>query len=152
MMVNTCPAMNRRGLIGLFAGVALPLLAVSAHDPGKGQGKSPARGRAANSRKSPMPVFTTADRDTIFLYVRENEGFIPPAARQLPPGLAKNLRRGKPLPPGWVKKIVPFPVELERRLPPLPAGYRRVVADRWAFVIAEATNSVLDVIDLIKHP
>ena len=25
----------------------------------------------------------------------------------LPPGLAKNLRRGKPLPPGWQKKLVP---------------------------------------------
>jgi len=83
--------------------------------------------------------------------VNDNRGFVAPEARRLPPGLAKNLRRGKPLPPGWARKIAPFPIALEQRLPPLQAGYRRVVVDRWAFVIAEATNTILDVVDLINH-
>lgn len=31
----------------------------------------------------------------------------PSGTTHLPPGLAKNLKRGKPLPPGWQKKLVP---------------------------------------------
>jgi hypothetical protein len=47
--------------------------------------------------------------------------------RDLPPGLQKKVARGGQLPPGWQKKVAPFPVELERRLPRLPAGHQRGV-------------------------
>ena len=51
-----------------------------------------------------------------------------PRYRNLPPGLQKKMARGGQLPPGWQKKFEPFPVELERQLPPLPDGYRRGVS------------------------
>src|SRR5512147_875171 len=57
-----------------------------------------------------------------------------PRYRNLPPGLQKKMARGGQLPPGWRKKFEPFPVELERRLPPLPAGYRRGVIDGHAVI------------------
>src|SRR5262245_859922 len=42
--------------------------------------------------------------------------------RALPPGIEKKLYRTGRLPPGWEKKVQPFPVVLERRLPPVCAG------------------------------
>ncbi len=72
-------------------------------------------------------------------------------AGDLPPGLQKQLRRNGALPPGLQKKLVPFPVDLERRLSPVPAGCRRVTAGTWALLVADATNTVLDVIDLTRR-
>ncbi|MEZ5402105.1 MAG: hypothetical protein R2729_20700 [Bryobacteraceae bacterium] len=109
------------------------------------------KGGKGGKKKQGGASFAAAEVTVILDYVRANPDMVPPAARQLPPGLAKNLRRGKPLPPGWQKKMGAFPPPLEGRLPPLPGGYRRVIVDRWALVIAEATNTVLDVIDLIKN-
>lgn len=63
--------------------------------------------------------------------------------RNLPPGLAKKVARGGSLPPGWQKKWQPFPVVLERRLPPLPAGYERGVFEGHA-VISRA-GTIIDV-------
>ena len=40
----------------------------------------------------------------------------------LPPGLEKQLLRNGTVPPGLQKRLEPLPVELERRLPPLPPG------------------------------
>lgn len=77
-------------------------------------------------------------------------GLPPGLARKesLPPGLAKQLRRKGTLPPGLQKKVVGFPVDLDARLSPLPPGYRRVVVDRWAMIIATATNVIWDIIEL----
>lgn len=141
---------SRRSLLGVI-GVSLlaPLTAVAL---GQGKGKGKGSGKGPVNKGGGQFAFSSAETTIIFGYVGENPGFVTREARRLPPGLAKNLQRGKPLPPGWAKKISPFPVVLDRRLPPLPAGYRRVVVDRWAFVIAEATNTVMDVIDLIRNP
>ena len=80
--------------------------------------------------------------------------------KSLPPGLAKNLARGKPLPPGWQKKIAKGEIlshELYRqgayipnsRYPyygRLPAGTRTMqIADR-IFRIINDTREVLEVI------
>jgi len=54
--------------------------------------------------------------------------------RNLPRGLQKKLARTGTLPPGWQKKMEPFPAELERRLPPLPAGHHRGVFDGHAVI------------------
>ena len=60
-----------------------------------------------------------------------------PAAR-----LAKKLRRGGSLPPGWQKKIQPVPVVVEQRLAPVPSGYRRGIID-GAFVVYEPNRGVI---------
>lgn len=67
-----------------------------------------------------------------------------PRYRNLPPGLAKKYARTGQLPPGWQKKMEPFPAELERRCAPLPTGYRRGVIDAHA-VIYNERGAIIDV-------
>ena len=43
-----------------------------------------------------------------------------PKYRDLPPGLRKKYQRTGQLPPGWQKKMQPFPAALERDCAPLP--------------------------------
>ncbi len=47
--------------------------------------------------------------------------------------------------PGWQKKFEPFPVEVERRLPALPDGYRRGVIDGHGVIFNTRTNVIIDV-------
>ena len=61
------------------------------------------KGRFDGNQKKGKIRFENRDRERIVRYFsgyRNHE-------HGLPPGLAKNLRRGKPLPPGWQKKISP---------------------------------------------
>ena len=67
-----------------------------------------------------------------------------PRYRNLPPGLAKKYARTGQLPPGWQKKVEPFPADLERRCAPLPTGYRRGVIDAHA-VIYNDRGAIIDV-------
>ncbi|MBI3471214.1 MAG: hypothetical protein HY013_07645 [Candidatus Solibacter usitatus] len=87
-------------------------------------------------------VFSSGDARAIHEYYRA----YPPS---LPPGLRKKLARGGSLPPGWQKKIVPLPVELERRLVPLGCGdCRRGYVDGHAVIYSPRTMVVLDVLAL----
>lgn len=67
-----------------------------------------------------------------------------PKYRKLPPGLQKQYQRTGQLPPGWQKKMEPFPPTLERDCAPLPAGYRRGVFDAHA-VIYNSHGTIVDV-------
>ena len=62
----------------------------------------------------------------------------------LPPGIRKNLARGKPLPPGIAKKMVPGP--MLARLPVHPGYEWRVVGDDLV-LIALSTAIVTSVIN-----
>ncbi|WP_313698060.1 anti-virulence regulator CigR family protein [Achromobacter sp.] len=62
---------------------------------------------------------------------------------QLPPGIRKNLARGKPLPPGIAKKMVPGP--MLARLPAYP-GYEWRIAGSDLVLVAIATAVVADVL------
>ena len=64
--------------------------------------------------------------------------------QNLPPGLRKKLARTGQLPPGWQKKMEAFPVDLERRLPPLPEGYKRGVIDAHAVIYLPGTGVTID--------
>lgn len=64
--------------------------------------------------------------------------------RGLPPGIAKNLERGKPLPPGIAKRHVP-PEQL-RRLPAAREGFEYVVVAGKVVLIETATRVVHDVL------
>ncbi|MGY6273603.1 anti-virulence regulator CigR family protein [Achromobacter denitrificans] len=61
----------------------------------------------------------------------------------LPPGIRKNLARGKPLPPGIAKKMVPGP--MLARLPVYP-GYEWRVAGSDLILVAVASAIVADVL------
>lgn len=136
-----------RCLLTILALLALAL-APAAAAPGKGKGKSKSK-----------HAFKSGEVQIIMEYYGGccdggREGLPPGLAKRggdLPPGLEKQLRRNGRLPPGLEKKVEPFPVELAHRLPPPPYGCRRVVYDRWAMLIQDATNVVLDIIDLRRR-
>jgi hypothetical protein len=95
-------------------------------------------------------VFTNTDRVAIQHWVRAQpaNGLPPGLQKGLPPGLQKQLQRKGTLPPGLQKKITPFPVVLVQQLPPPPPGYDYIFLDGRALIIARATQTILDVIDL----
>ena len=68
-----------------------------------------------------------------------------PRYRNLPPGLRKKYARTGQLPPGWQKKMEPFPVVVERELVVLPSGYRRGVIDGNAVIYNPHTHVIVDV-------
>lgn len=61
----------------------------------------------------------------------------------LPPGIRKNLARGKPLPPGIAKKVVPG--VMLARLPQYP-GYEWRIAGSDLILVAMATAVVADIL------
>lgn len=63
---------------------------------------------------------------------------------QLPPGIAKNLGRGKPLPPGIAKQMLPN--DLIDRLPRVTEGYERVVLDGKVLLVDIATQVIHDIL------
>ena len=99
--------------------------------------------------------FADKDRSSIIDYFtgyRDNEN-------GLPPGLAKNVARGKPLPPGWQKKIEPgYRIEddLWSGFTPVPDGWfpgiRREPDTRFYFHgdrvirVYEPRREILDVV------
>jgi len=62
----------------------------------------------------------------------------------LPPGIAKNLERGKPLPPGTAKRYLP--AGLRQALGPPQDGYERLVMASKILLVEVATQLVVDVI------
>jgi hypothetical protein len=74
--------------------------------------------------------------------IREYYG---PRYRSLPPGLQKKYRRTGQLPPGWQKRMEPFPLVVERQLAVLPAGYQRGVIDGHAVIYNPRTQVIFDI-------
>ncbi len=74
--------------------------------------------------------------------IREYYG---PRYRNLPPGLQKKYRRTGQLPPGWRKKMEPFPMSVERQLAILPGGYERGVIDGHAVIYNPRTQVIFDI-------
>jgi Ni/Co efflux regulator RcnB len=68
----------------------------------------------------------------------------------LPPGISKNLARGKPLPPGIAKRYLP--TDLNLLLPPPPRGFERVIVDGKMLLVEIATRVVHDILtNVILH-
>lgn len=65
--------------------------------------------------------------------------------KSLPPGIAKNLQRGKPLPPGIAKQVLP--AGLIKVLPPAPRGFERIVVDGKVLLVEVATQVIHDVLE-----
>jgi len=127
--------MTSLALIGVFmAGTVL-----AADSPGKDKGKKHGRETADPATRVNAHVVFGPDDVVI---VRE---YYAPRYRNLPPGLQKKIARGGQLPPGWQKKLEPFPVAIERRLAPLPTGYRRGVIDSHAVIYNPRTNVIVDI-------
>ena len=65
--------------------------------------------------------------------------------KSLPPGIAKNLQRGKSLPPGIAKQALPS--RLVQLLPAAPRGYERVVVAGKILLVEIATQVIHDVLE-----
>jgi len=96
-----------------------------------------------------VDIFVGKDREVIQHYFHSHAESLPPGLAKrggnLPPGLEKQLRRKGHLPPGLEKKLTLFPVELERRLPPLKPGLVRGVIEGRAVIMNAGTSVILDV-------
>ena len=68
----------------------------------------------------------------------------------LPPGIAKNLQRGKQLPPGIAKQYLPQ--GLQEVLPAAPFGYERIIVDGKVLLVEIATRVIHDTLtDVVLH-
>ena len=65
--------------------------------------------------------------------------------KSLPPGIARNLGRGKPLPPGIAKQVLP--TGLLNQLPPAPRGFERLIVDGKVLLVEIATQVIHDVLE-----
>jgi len=103
----------------------------------------------ASSAQAAVDIFTVRDRDLIRNHFVNYSGSLPPGLAKrggdLPPGLEKQLRRNGHLPPGLEKKVNPFPVELERKLPPLRPGLFRGFIEGNAVIVDRKTSAILDI-------
>ena len=121
----------------LAAVLALPTPAFAGNKGKKMSGKPTVEAPASDAVTI---LITATERSIILGYVSEHSGALP--AQPLPPGIAKNLARGKPLPPGIAKRYLPS--ELVAQLPPRP-GYEWVVAGTDVVLMA-ATGLVVDIL------
>lgn len=124
--------------------------------PGKGNKKpKPEKAEKAKNNRKPNQ-FSDKEREQIAAIFRGKDG-----SHQLPPGLAMNLKRGKPLPPGWQKKLntgsvldrgildglTPISYDLIPGLKPV-AETQLYYHDNRIVRVANATREILDVITL----
>jgi hypothetical protein len=138
--------------IGLLA---CSLTAVPAVSQGKGKGHNKKEqdgddeGRG-NGKKRAKHEFDGQDREVITNYYSSRNSNLPPGLAKrggnLPPGLEKQLERNGTLPPGLQKRMQPCPVELERQLPPLEAGYSRGVIGAHVVIYNRNTNVIVDIL------
>jgi hypothetical protein len=92
--------------------------------------------------------FSTDEVRLIRAYYEQHHGSSKPGKKKgrrgLPPGIARNLARGKPLPPGIAKQVLPG--DLIGRLPPVHGGYERIIVDGKVLLVEIATQVVRDVL------
>lgn len=105
------------------------------------------KGKAAKPGKGP-DVVVAIDRDGHSRIVREfvTRDAVPPGLTRreaLPPGLSEQLRETGSLPPGLEKHLVPVPVTLIARLPPVPAYYNRYFAGRDLIIIDTRNDRIV---------
>lgn len=134
-------------------------LAVAQGNSGKGNGKNKQAQQqetAASDRGGAKIIFSVQDRDIIREYYRNRYANLPPGLAKrggnLPPGLQKHLERDGTLPPGLQKRVEPFPVELERRLAPLPTTYSRVTLGVDILILDRRTQRIMDIVHDILRP
>ena len=69
--------------------------------------------------------------------------------RALPPGIAMNLARGKPLPPGIARQVLPS--GLQAALPPPQAGYGRFIVGDDLVLVELSSGLIADVVNLFAR-
>ncbi|HXT69493.1 MAG TPA: hypothetical protein VN700_07050 [Vicinamibacterales bacterium] len=121
--------------------VVLSIVAFAAAAVHADQGKSQGRGKDNKSGGTSVSVafvFNDTDRTTFRNYFVSHKI----VAQPLPPGIAKNVARGKPLPPGIAKKGLPADLVLTLGPRVQPGVTFAIYGDR---VVALRSGLVIDV-------
>ena len=125
--------------LSAIAVLLLALAGTSADAQGKGRGKPDADVRVTHSKvKGP-------GTDVELRIIRDYFSSQAIKPKSLPPGIAKNLARGKPLPPGIAKKDVPEDLIV---LLPVRSESRWLIAGDVVLLV-DATDVIVDVIRLV---
>ena len=93
-------------------------------------------------------AFSIDEAATIRAYFgdeHEKSGKKNKSQKALPPGIEKNLARGKPLPPGIAEQVLP--TGLLRRLSPAPNGFERIIVSGKVLLVEIATQVIHDVLE-----
>lgn len=118
-------------------------------DQTRDAGKHKTRKHRASARRT-VPAFGPRERDLIGGYHQSQYTNLPPGLAKrggnLPPGLQKQLEHIGTLPPELQKRLQPFPLELSRQLPRLPANYTYGVIDGSAVIVNSRTRQIIDLI------
>lgn len=101
------------------------------------------RGRRQRSQavEVSVEIFSRAERQLFRDYFAQHEFEV----RPLPPGIARNLARGKPLPPGIAKRQLP--TNLAARLPTRTGVEVEVTIFGDRIVLLEASGLVVDILE-----
>jgi hypothetical protein len=124
----------------LSPSVVLALALAAPADAQRNNNKS-APGRGQNVETTTITFGSVAERE-----IRSYFQTTPMAPQGLPPGIAKNLARGKPLPPGIAKRALP--TGLLGRLPSYP-GHEVIIVDRDVFLVNAATQIIVDILERV---
>ncbi|MFC4351471.1 anti-virulence regulator CigR family protein [Fodinicurvata halophila] len=136
----------------LITVLVLSLATLPAAAQGNSQGKGPPTNKGPGAKQERPShdgrdteerlldaAFTALEVALIRDYFGEN-GY---RTQSLPPGIAKNLARGKPLPPGIAKQAIPG--DLRSRLPGRQ-GYERIVVGNDVLLVTAATGIIVDIL------
>ncbi|WZB63519.1 anti-virulence regulator CigR family protein [Achromobacter xylosoxidans] len=131
----------------LAAALALAAPAHAAPPEGKGKPDHAGQGHGKNKDNRDSDGSVSVTLSTAGISISTARGYAVQAGAtgygSLPPGIRKNLARGKPMPPGIAKKMVPG--AMLARLPVHP-GYEWRVAGSDLILVAIATSVVADVL------
>jgi len=137
---------KRSILAVLIVSIIAPAIAAN-QGGGQGRGASSAgkekekgKGGGADAKPHENAIFNKADHDTFRDYFRSHKI----TAQALPPGIAKNLERGKPLPPGIAKRDLPNDLVQKLGSRAQPGVSYAIFGDR---VVAIRSGLVIDVIE-----
>lgn len=127
------PDLRRRAALALLCTLMVPIQALP---QGRGRGQQ----QNAPAPSGSIALFTTIEIGQIrSYYAAHSAGGVQP----LPPGIARNLARGKPLPPGIAKRYAPG--NLVALLTSRP-GTEVLVVGAHVVLIDRATGVVIDIV------
>jgi hypothetical protein len=137
--------------ISRYVAAVSAIIALAAPSVALAQGRGRGHGKPGKGQVETVERDVVIDRDGHVRVIREyaHAGSLPPglAKRQpLPPGLHEQLHERGELPPGLQKRLVPVPVVLERRLPPIPHYYHRYFAGDDLLVIDGRTHRIVAIV------
>ena len=148
--------------IGLVFGTLLTALALTAteaaadkpgHTPGgRPHGFGPGGSDVGNQVEISPSGLTARLGDTVISIVNDWYQANPTVLagyRALPPGIAMNLARGKPLPPGIARQVLP--ASLQAALPAPPTGYGRFIVGDDLVLLELSSGLIADVVNLFAR-